>query len=56
MNTLTDQLKDAQDLDEKLRLIDEMMAKMTEATPKVVGGKVVVADDPMTALWCDSCQ
>lgn len=53
MNTLTEQLKETTDLDEKLRLIDEMMKL---ATPKEVSGKVIAPVDPSDALLCQGCQ
>lgn len=53
MNTLTDQLKDTQDLDEKLRLIDEMVANATAA---VKTGKLVAPTDPALMFTCDGCE
>lgn len=54
MSTLTQQLKDTTDLDEKLRLIDEMLKL---AKPQVVNGKVVAPVDPFDSLVCQGgCQ
>lgn len=53
MNVLAEQLKETEDLDEKLRLIDEMIKL---ATPKTVNGKVLAPIDPSVALACDGCQ
>lgn len=53
MSALTEQLKDTTNLDEKLRLIDEMMKAVT---PQKTSNGVVVPVDPMENLLCQSCQ
>lgn len=54
MNTLTEQLNETKDLDEKLRLIDELLAKQNLITPNSRELKAPV--DPMAALICQGCQ
>lgn len=53
MSTLSEQLKNTEDLDEKLRLIDEMMKLVT---PRVVNGKVIAPADPSILTICDGCE
>ena len=53
MSTLTQQLKDTTDLDEKLRLIDEMVAKASTA---VKSGNLIAPSDPALMFTCDGCE
>lgn len=53
MSTLTQELKDTTDLDEKLMLIDEMLAK-AEAKKQTSGFLAPV--DPAELTLCIGCQ